>query len=398
MTRPPLHPWRPAPQTFFPLRYERPVWAAGAILTAGFFGLESALHGRGLETGAAPFWDVVYALGYAVYLVPLALSAMRTEVGALRRLLLSYLALLLAGAFLMALPWELPGLDAAPCLQVAGMTLVVLFCARRGATAAGAACLALTAATAVAMAATGRHAFADLLAGAALGWGAAAFADWRNLAFLHTDNPWSALYHELGELRNLLAGNQGSIWDGAYARGHWDFLDSTNQRPRHYAIAGILAERLPLEGGRVLDAGCGLGTLYPLLRRRASEYVGLDLSSEALKKAAAAYGAEPGVSFVHEAFEKFAGDGFDAVVLNEVLYYYTLSEVDKIFSHALSRLRPGGALVVSMNRNFKAGLIWRRLERVAPAEQSIRVHNLATGSYWTVKAYRRMEASDERTE
>lgn len=379
---------------FFPLRYERPVWATGAALTAGFFALEAALHGRGSEAGAAPLWDAVYAMGYAVYLVPLALSAPRTEAGALRRLLMGFSALLLAG-FVLTLPhWERIGLDTAPCLQVAGMTLVVFFCARRGQTAAVAAGLALAAATALAMTATQLHAFADFMAGAALGWAAAAFADWKDLAFLQREDPWSAVRHELGELRNLVAGNQRAIWDGAYASGHWDFLDSTDQRPRHYAIAGLLADRLPRKGGRILDAGCGLATLYPLLRGSATEYVGLDLSAEALKKAAAAYGAEPGVRFAHEAFERFTKEGFDAVVLNEVLYYYPLSEVEKVFAHALSRLRPGGVLIVSMNRNFKARLIWWRLERVAPAEQGIRVHNLRTGSYWTVKVYRRSKTSE----
>ncbi len=380
--------------SFFPLRYECPVWATSAALTAGFFALEAALHGRRPGAGEAPFWDAVSILGYAVYLVPLVLSETKTEAGALRRLLMAFTALLLVGFALALLPLEQLGLDAAPCLQVAGMTLVVFFCARRGQAVASAAGLALAATTAVAMAATQRHAFADFAAGTALGWAAAAFADWRDLAFLQRDDPWSALRHEFGELRNLLAGNRRALWDSSYACGHWDFLDSMEQRPRHYAIAGFLADRLPRESGRVLDAGCGLATLYPLLRGRATEYVGLDLSAEALKKAAAAYGAEPGVSFAHEAFEKFKDRGFDALVLNEVLYYYPLSEIESVFSHALSRLRPGGALVVSMNRNFKARLIWRRLEGIAPAEQGIRVHNLRTGSYWTVKVYRRPETSE----
>lgn len=387
---------RPPLDAFFPLRYERPVWATGAVLTAGFFALETALHGRSPEAGAAPLWDAVYTLGYAVYLVPLALGATRAEPGALRRLLMAFSALLVVGV-LLALPfWESLGLDAAPCLQIAGMTLVVVFCARRGKAAAVAVGLALAAATALAMAATQKHALADFLAGALIGVAAAAFADWRDLAFLQRDDPWAAVRHEFGELRNLLAGNRRALWDSSYADGHWDFLDSTDQRPRHYAISGLLTERLPREGGRVLDAGCGLATLYPLLRGRAAEYVGLDLSAEALKKAAVVYGAEPGVRFAHERFEEFQGDGFDAVVLNEVLYYYPLIEIEKIFTHALARLRPGGALVVSMNRNFKARLIWRRLERVAPAEQGIRVHNLRTGSYWTVKVYRRGKTSEVR--
>lgn len=385
---------RPPLASFYPLRYESPVWATGAVLTAGFFALEAALHGGRPEAGGAPLWDAVYALGYAVYLVPLALAATRTEAGALRRLLMAFAALLLAGLVLLLPPWERLGLDTAPCLQVAGMTLIVIFCARRGQKAAVAAGLALLAATVVAMVATGRHAFADFLAGGVLGMAAAAFADWSDLAFLHRDDPWSALRHELGELRNLVADNRRSAWDDSYASGHWDFLDSTDQRPRHYAIAGLLADRLPREGGRVLDAGCGLATLYPLLRGRASEYVGLDLSEEALKKAAAAYGAEPGVRFAHAAFEAFKEAGFDALVLNEVLYYYPLSEIEKVFAHALSRLAPGGTLVVSMNRNLKAKLIWRRLEGIAPVEQGIRVHNLRTGSYWTVKVYRRGKTAE----
>lgn len=374
---------------FFPLRYERPVWATGAALTAGFFALEAALHGGRLEAGAIPLWDAVYALGYAVYGVPLALSAAKTEAGALRRLLMGFTALLLAGFVLSLISWGRLGLDAAPCLQIAGMTLVVVFCARRGQTAAVVAGLTLAATTVLAMAATGRHAFADFMAGAALGLAAAAFADWRDLAFLQREDPWEAVRHELGELRNLFGGGRVDLWDKAYASGNWDFLDSPDQRPRHYAIAGLLADCLPRDGARVLDAGCGLATLYPLIRGRAAQYVGLDLSEEALRKAKSVYGGEPGVRFVNAPFESFLEGGFDAIVLNEVLYYYPLSEAGDRFDLAISMLRPGGLLVVSMNRNFKARLIWRRLERVAPAERGIRVHNLRTGSYWTIKAYRR---------
>lgn len=378
---------RAALDAFFPLRYERPIWATGAALTAGFFALEATLHRGGADHEAAPFWDAVYAAGYAVYLVPLALVAVRQEAGALRRLLMGFAALLFAGA-IMLLMGEL-GLPGEPCLQVAGMALVVLFCARRGRWAAAAGGLALAASTAAAMAVTGRHEPIEFVVGAALGCAAAAFAEWRDLAFLQRSDPWSAMLHEFGEMRNLVAGSRRAVWDVAYAGGHWDFLDSSDQRPRHYAIAGFLAERLPREGGRVLDAGCGLATLYPLLRGRIAEYVGLDLSAEALKKAAASYGAEPGVRFAHGRFETFAGERFDAVVLNEVLYYYPLSETERVFRHGLARLVPGGTLIVSMNRNLKARLLWRRLEAVAAAEQGVRVQNLRTGSYWTIKTYRR---------
>lgn len=378
---------RPSFDAYFPQRYERAAWTTGAALTAGFIALEAALHARPYESAAA--WDAVYAAGYLVYLVPLALAAVKVEAGPLRRLLFGYFVLLLAGAGAALLPIERVGLEAGPCLQTAGMTLVVIFCARRGQRAAAVGAAALLAATTTAMAVTGRHASVDFVAGAAMGGLAAAFADWRDLSFLQREAPWAALRHELGELRNLVAGNQKTVWDDSYADGHWDFLDSADQRPRHYAIAGLLSDLLPPAGGRVLDAGCGLATLYPLLRGRVSAYVGLDLSNEALKKARASFGAQPGTSFIHAPFESFNEDGFDAVVLNEVLYYYPLSEIERVFAHAMSRLRPGGVLIVSMNRNLKAKFIWRALESTAAPEQGIRVHNLRTGSYWTLQAYRR---------
>ncbi|MDX6768791.1 MAG: class I SAM-dependent methyltransferase [Elusimicrobiota bacterium] len=386
---------RPPLDAFFPLRYDRRAWVSGALLTGGFIALEVLLHAQHSPMpGEESVWEAVYALGYAVYLAPLALSATRAEPGAIRRMFMGFAALLTAGAFLALPPWERFGLEAAPCLQIAGMSMVFLFCLRRRLYAAAAASLALTVSTFTAMMMTGLHAMTDSLVGVGLGWAAAQFSDWRDLAFLQRDDPWAAMRHEFGELRNLFTGNRRRAWDDSYAGGHWDFLDSTDQRPRHYAIAGLLSDRLPSMGGRVLDAGCGLATLYPLLRGRASAYVGLDLSDEALKKARAAYGAEPGTSFVHAPFESFNEDGFDAVVLNEVLYYYPLAAIERVFTHAMSRLRPGGILIISMNRNLKAKLIWRGLESVAAPEQGIRVHNLRTGSYWTVKVYHRAEKQE----
>jgi SAM-dependent methyltransferase len=378
----------PSMGSFFPLYYQRPVWATGATLTAGFVALEAALHDRQAEIGSNPLWDALYASGYSIYLVPLALSATRTERGSLRRLLLAFTALLLAGYGSLFLPWERFGLGSAPCLQVSGIVLVILFCARRRQTAAVAAGLVLGAATVLTIIATQRHAGADIVVGMVLGSGAAGFADWRDLSILRRDHPWQAARHELTELRSLVWGNRVAAWDSAYTSGHWDFLDSPDQRPRHYLIAGLLADRLQHAGARVLDAGCGLATLYWILRGRVGEYVGLDFSVEALKRAEAAYGIDPDVRFVCAPFEQCSEGGFDAVVLNEVLYYYPLHQVENIFAFALSRLRPGATLVISMNRNFKARLIWRRLERVASAEQGIRVYNLVTGSYWTVKVYR----------
>ncbi len=85
-------------------------------------------------------------------------------------------------------------------------------------------------------------------------------------------------------------------------------------------IVGLLAERGP--SATILDVGCGDGVLYQRFRPIGCERdVGIDMSDVAVSMAAE--GARPEAEFV-------AGDAavyqpestFDAIVFNEVLYYF----------------------------------------------------------------------------
>jgi 2-polyprenyl-3-methyl-5-hydroxy-6-metoxy-1,4-benzoquinol methylase len=95
---------------------------------------------------------------------------------------------------------------------------------------------------------------------------------------------------------------------------------------------------------RLLDVGCGSGTLLGLLKTRGFDVLGLDYSSEA----AAIAGTEHNVTVVVGSLEDahFEDDSFDIVTLFHVMEHVTnprqvLAEVERI-------LKPSGRLVIQV--------------------------------------------------
>lgn len=385
----------------FPLNYDRGIWLPAGLAVAGFAGLEMVFHISGAAAPAGMpdfltevremtgfrFWDSLYRIGYSLLVFPILLPAVRAIHGALRRLLVAYLLALGAGG-LLAISLRPGILEAVPCLLIAGCTIVTLFFARNRiflmtSLAAGATTAATLATRMIEL-----HGSSDIVSGLALGTIAFQLAFSKPLFFLDRPNPWTGIEHELDNFWNLLVSNTRQKWERNYAAGSWDFLDSLSQRGRHYAIAGIVVDRHPDERVRVLDVGCGLGTLYPLLKGRVHSYSGLDLSEEVIKRCRSAFGDDPNCTFTSGAFEDFAPrETFDVVVLNEVLYYFPVSRAVEVFQKALSHAGDDGFVVISMNRSWKGRLIRTRLNAISPPFQSLRITNLQTGSFWTVEVY-----------
>lgn len=360
--------------TFFSLNYGPGIWLPVGLAVAGFAGLEMNLHCR---------------IGYPLLMIPFLAPSARAIEGALRRLLVAYLLVLGAGGLLALSPR--PGtIAAAPCLLIAGCAVVSLFFARNERFALTALSAGTAAAIALAAFVIELHGPIDIVFGLALGAISFRLAFSKTLFFLDRADPWTGIAYELDNLWNLFVSNTRQKWERNYASGSWDFLDSPAQRGRHYAIAGIIVDRHPEGGARILDAGCGLGTLYPLLRGRVGSYTGLDFSEEVIKRCRSAFSGDPGCSFASGAFEDFAPrEPFDVVVLNEVLYYFPASRAVEMFQKALSHARDGGLLIVSMNRSWKSRLIRAKVNAIAAPLQSLRVTNLQTGSFWTVELYSR---------
>lgn len=364
------------------------------LATAGFVALESALHARH-SIGHAPvalaglfswWWEAFYAAGYALYLAPLAVPPVRAAVGRVRRILLGFMLQVVAGAFLLVcLPLRV---DVIPCLHVSNAFFICLvLLPLRQPLISGLSASALLVVT-LSTVLTQRHDWLDALIGLALGGIAFRTAFSNSLDFLNEADPWSGIAFELRDLANLFISNRRENWERTYAAGGWEFLRSPDQRPRHYAISGVIRDRFP-RGADVLDVGCGYGTLFPLISDRVTSYTGIDPAEPPIRECRETV-KDGRCAFETAAFEDYhPGRAYDVVVLNEVLYYFPLRQTQEIFARALRLLRDDrSVLIISMNRNIKAAWLWRKLSRAAAPEQSLRVTNLATGSYWTVNVYR----------
>jgi SAM-dependent methyltransferase len=375
---------------FFPQRgYHPAVLVLGMALALGFWGLEATLHSGRAAAVPEPsvllraVWDGAYYLSYLWYLLPLALPAMWIRPGTLRRLIVGLGLVLSVGAGLAAAPWRIALL---PCLNMASAFLVLGVAKRSTIFSVEAFSAFIAAVVGLAKLQSGRHEMDALAIGVILGLAAYWIAFSKNLGFLDDAKPWDGINFELSNLRNLVVGNRRASWEDTYAAGQGSSLRAPHQRARHYAIAGLVGDLFP-GGAAILDVGCGYGTLWEQVSPRAMSYVGLDLSSEVVGECRRSFSADSRCSFVQADFEAYPAIGeFDVVVLNEVLYYFPLRRVDAIMSRAFAQLRPGGVVIVSMNRNFKARWLWWCLRGGAPA-RSLRVENLDTGSYWTVKVY-----------
>lgn len=170
-------------------------------------------------------------------------------------------------------------------------------------------------------------------------------------------------------------------WDAQYSEGHWSFLADSSELARYAAIAAF-CQRLT-SARSVLDVGCGEGILRGLLPSTCERYVGIDLSSVAIERAHR--NARPGDTFLAADAETYAPAGaFDAVVLNEVLYYFhdPLAQAERYLAAAT----PKGALIVSMFESPRTRAILRVLERRLPRLERVRLEGRAGA--WLLVAYR----------
>lgn len=185
------------------------------------------------------------------------------------------------------------------------------------------------------------------------------------------------LAHRLRYLWYLVAGASANRafrlgkawWEADYARDSLARIEGETELPRHLLVAGLARHYAP--GGSILDVGCGTGGLTVPLRAAfgtALAYLGIDLSTAALERAAArAIAAEqsgdsPDARFVQADFDEYRPDRtFDAIIFSESLYY--AADPLCTIRRYTDALADDGVVIVSMWRRPSRQRVWRTLRR-----------------------------------
>lgn len=129
-------------------------------------------------------------------------------------------------------------------------------------------------------------------------------------------------------------------WNKAYSSGTYDGWGEVGSSPRFALIGGFCTQA---GATNILDVGCGTGLLRASLCRYRGRYTGLDCSSVMIRCL-----QEKGCGdFICADAEHWTPTThYDAVVLNEVLYYFNNPRSALIKYYAA--LSPDGVFIVSI--------------------------------------------------
>jgi 2-polyprenyl-3-methyl-5-hydroxy-6-metoxy-1,4-benzoquinol methylase len=176
-----------------------------------------------------------------------------------------------------------------------------------------------------------------------------------------------------------------SVLEGEYSSGVWDYLRGLDELSRFSVVAGYC--HYFKKKGAILEIGCGEGILQERLNPlEYSRYVGVDISAEAIKRAA--HKQDERTSFVREDASIYAPEtGFDVILFNECLEYF--ADPLRLVQRYESFLEKHGLYIVSMfvgRDTARANRIWKMLASRYTPEAQTRV-STKPGYTWIVKVF-----------
>jgi SAM-dependent methyltransferase len=130
-------------------------------------------------------------------------------------------------------------------------------------------------------------------------------------------------------------------------------------------LLGYLA-RFPLSGGatlpRLLDYGCGAGTLLHVLNRMnfPAALSGCDVSREMLKEAEKRWprGEPPKFELIEQGRAPYANHSFDLAVISAVMHHVEIPQRNDVYADALRLLRVGGRLIIFEHNSYNPVTQW----------------------------------------
>lgn len=162
-------------------------------------------------------------------------------------------------------------------------------------------------------------------------------------------------------------------WDDQYLRHRWRCLKDAAELARYCILAGLLQYSGAIR--RIIDVGCGEGLLLEHLRFYHYEYyLGIDISSVALRMASTKYADQRTKFCVADAQQFCPTGGFDSIVFNECLYY--LHDPLEIIQRYRMCLGADGVFVTSLFISSRAiSQLAEALTQTYACIEQVTVHN-----------------------
>ena len=170
-----------------------------------------------------------------------------------------------------------------------------------------------------------------------------------------------------------------------YRSGGWEWLARLDEQGHQFILAGYFRRLKP--GGALLDLGCGEGVFIDVIGKESyCCYEGVDLADEAVRIGNEKRG-DAKTRFFQGDFDTYVPtrDKFDAIVINEALYYSR--DPQKCIARLDAFLAPDGFFLISL-LHPKPDAIWRELYRDYDFIDENTVTNLRQTT-WTCRILKR---------
>lgn len=124
----------------------------------------------------------------------------------------------------------------------------------------------------------------------------------------------------------------------------WDFRTSPYEKRKYAATLDVLSRP---RYARALEVGCSIGVFTRLLAGRCTALLSVDTSARALDEAQRhCADLEPVMFRLASLPDDFPDGTFDLIVLSEVLYYLSMTDLARVAAQCAKALTPDGEIVL----------------------------------------------------
>lgn len=124
----------------------------------------------------------------------------------------------------------------------------------------------------------------------------------------------------------------------------WRFASSDYERQKYAATLAALPRQVYRRG---FEVGCSIGVLTSQLAGRCGHLLAVDVVDQALAQARTRCAGFPGVWLERmEVPGELPSGSFDLLILSEVVYYWSIDDLERMAEFARRAVEPGGDIVL----------------------------------------------------